>query len=70
MATTVAELTPAELRAMIEEIVRDELLDALVDPDEGLDLRPEVRAQLENQRERVKQGGFGVPWTEILRPSD
>lgn len=69
MAATVAELTPAELRAMIEEIVRDELLDAVSDPDEGLELRPEVRAQLEAQRERVRQGDFGIPWADISRPA-
>lgn len=69
MAATVAELTPAELRAMIEEVVRDELLDVVGDPDEGLELRPEVRAQLEVQRERVRQGDLGIPLADIFRPS-
>lgn len=69
MAATVAELTPAELRAMIEEVVRDELLDVVGDPDEGLELRSEVRAQLEVQRERVRQGDLGIPWADISRPS-
>lgn len=69
MATTVAELTPAELRAMIEEIVHDQLVDLIGDPDQGLKLRPEVWDQLKRQQERVRQGDLGTPLSTIPRPS-
>lgn len=68
MATTVGELTPAELRAMIEEVVHDQLIDLIGDPDQGLKLRPEVREQLERQQERVRRGETGTPLSAIARP--
>lgn len=68
MAATVAELTPAELRQMIQEAVRDELADLVSDPDEGLELRPEIRAQLKRQLEQVRNGEHGVPLSDALQP--
>jgi len=68
MPTTVADLTPEELRAMIEEVVRDQLADILGDPDEGLEVRPELVAQLREQMKKVREGELGTPFAEIPRP--
>lgn len=65
MASTVADLTPAELRALIEEVVHDQLLELIGDPDEGLPLRDEVRIQLQRQREQVREGDRGTPLAAI-----
>lgn len=51
MAATVAELTPAELRTLIAEVVHDQLTELLADPDQGQELRPEF-VELVNDRMR------------------
>lgn len=42
----VAEMTVDELRRLIEEVVQQTVLDLLADPDEGLELREEVKERL------------------------
>jgi len=69
MSTTVGELTTSERRSLIEEAVHDQLLELFGDPDDGLELRADVRAQLEDQLTRVANGDFGVPLSTIT-PSD
>jgi hypothetical protein len=61
MATTVADLTTSELRSLIEEVVHDQLIELLGDPDNGLELRDEVRQNLADQLVRVAGGEVGVP---------
>lgn len=69
MPATVAELTHEELRALIEEVVHDQLIELFGDPEEGLAIRLEVRAQLEKQRERVRRGDLGVRLSAVSRSS-
>lgn len=61
MSTTVAEMSVAELREIIDEILQEKLEEIIGDPDEGLAIRPEVREQLLRQMERVRDGDLGVP---------
>ncbi len=68
MPATVAELTPEELRALIEEIVHDQIIELFGDPEEGLAIRLEVREQLEKQRGRVGRGDLGVRLSAVPRP--
>ncbi len=65
MSTTVAEMSVVELRELIDELVEEKLEELLGDPDEGLTIRPEVRAQLLRQMERVKHGDYGIPLADI-----
>ena len=67
---TVGAMTVAELRALVEDIVREQLIDLLGDPDEGLELRPEVRERLLAQQERVRQGERGIPLEEVVSRLD
>ncbi len=53
MAERVADLTPAELRAIVREAVHDQLVEVFGDPDEGLEVRPEFLRLLEERRSRV-----------------
>lgn len=53
---TVGEMTVAEFRALVEDIVRDQLAELLGDPDEGLELRPEFLRLLEERRNRFANG--------------
>lgn len=63
---TVAEMTPAELRAMIEEVVHDQLSDLIADPDEGFELRPEFVERLRREQAAIAAGDRGVSLAEVL----
>lgn len=66
----VGAMTVTEFRSLIEDIVREQLIDLLGDPDEGLELRPEVRERLLAQQERFRQGERGVPLDEVVSRLD
>jgi hypothetical protein len=59
-------MTEQELRALVGEVVEEKLAELVHDPDEGLDLAPELRARLERQLEQVRAGERGVPLESIL----
>lgn len=60
MTTTVGEMTPLELREMIDFIIEQKLQELLGDPDERLDLREVVAARLQRQRQEVAAGERGM----------
>ena len=66
MSRTVAQMTEQELRALVGEVVEEKLAELVHDPDEGLELVPELRARLERQMEQVRAGERGVPLEDIL----
>jgi|GEM_PF-945280 len=59
--TTVADMTPDELRAMIQET----LSEWLGEPDEGLELRPEIIERIQRQRAEYAAGKRGKSLEEI-----
>ena len=65
----VRDLSEEELAALIRYAVEDALADALgfTDPDDGLDLRPEVRERLLASARRVQAGERGAPLDEVAR---
>ena len=67
MAETVAEMTPSELMMMIEHVVEQKFLELVGDPDEGLELREEVKQRLLEQQARMDAGERGVPFEEVKR---
>ncbi len=69
-AETVSTMTVAEFRALIEEVVREQLIDLFSDSDEGLELRPEVRERLLAQQNRVQQGERGISLDEVVARLD
>lgn len=66
MASTVAEMTVAELRNLIAEVVEEKLAE-VVDPDEGLKLRPEFAAQLRDEMAAIDSGERGEPAEDVFR---
>jgi hypothetical protein len=66
MGTTVADLTVSELRALIAEVVEEKLAELTRDPDEGLKLRPELVAELEERMASVARGERGTPAEEAF----
>ena len=65
---TMAQMSQAEFRKMLEEVVEEtveqKLLELLGDPDEGLEIREAVQARLLRQREEVAAGQYGRPFEE------
>ena len=67
MTATVAQMTTAELREMIEASVERKLLELLGDPDEGLPIRKAVRDRLLRQQQAVSAGERGEPLEDVVR---
>lgn len=67
MPDNVAQMTPAELRQMIEGIVEQKLREILGDPDEGLVVRKGVRDRLLKQREAVAAGERGRALDQVVQ---
>jgi hypothetical protein len=68
--STVAEMTPLELKEMLEGVVEytveRKLLEILGDPDEGLEIRENVRNRLLRQRQTVASGDHGRPIEDLV----
>ena len=56
MTTRVADMSMDELRAVVRETVEQTLADLFHDPDDGLELREDVRYALQNSIKAVKEG--------------
>ena len=65
----VEDLSEEELAVLIRGAVEDALADVLgfTDPDDRLDLRPEVRQRLLESARRVETGERGVPLEDVAR---
>lgn len=57
----VQDMTVEEFKALIEEALEEKLEELLGDPDEGMELRPEIREKLERSLAARAQGEKGVP---------
>lgn len=68
MAATVAELTPNELRALVAEVVHEQLVELLGDPDEDLELRPEFVQLLQERVAHFEKGGKTLTLEEAFAP--
>lgn len=66
----VKDLTTEELKALIRETVLETLEDFLEDPDEGKEIRPEVKQQLIESMRRTQAGERGVPLEEVVKRFD
>lgn len=63
----VTDLSSEELKALIQEAVEEVLLELLGDPDQGLELREDVKKRLKRSLERVQQGEQGIPAEEVAK---
>jgi hypothetical protein len=68
---TIVQMTQDEFKEMlasvVEETVERKLLEILGDPDEGLEIRSEVRERLLHQRQEVARGERGRPLEDVVR---
>jgi hypothetical protein len=70
-AETIARMTQSEFKEMLETVVEvtveRTLLEMLGDPDEGLEIRSDVRDRLLRQRQNVAAGQHGQPFDDVVR---
>lgn len=52
----VKDLSKEELKILIREAVEEALFELLGDPDQGLELRPEIEERLRRSLEHLEQG--------------
>ena len=68
---TVAQMSQAEFRKMLEEVVEEtveqKLLELLGDPDEGLEIREAMQVRLLRQREEVATGQYGRSFEDVVQ---
>jgi len=68
---TVAQMSQAEFRKMLEEVVEttveQKLLELLGDPDEGMEIREAVQERLLRQREEVATGRYGRSFDDVAK---
>ena len=73
-ADTIARMTQSEFKEMIETVVEATvertLLEMLGDPDEGLEIRADVRDRLLRQRQDVAAGKYGQPFDDVVRRTE
>ncbi len=67
MAETVGEMTKEELREMLDVVFEQKLIELLGDPDEGQEIREEIRERLLQQMREVSRGERGQPLKDVAR---
>nr|WP_216634784.1 hypothetical protein [Gloeomargarita lithophora] len=60
-------MTIEELKLLIQETVAETIQSLLIDPDEGRQVKPEVKQQLLNSLYRTQAGERGVSAEEIAK---
>ena len=63
----VSELTVGELVEIIEDIVERKIYEIVSDPDEGLELKPEVVERLKKSFKETKSGVRGIKAEEVAK---
>ncbi len=63
----VADMTQDELRNLVKSSVRQPLREMLRDPDEGLELRPEIIESIERQRKEFVAGKRGKSLDQVAK---
>ncbi|MEH2391899.1 MAG: hypothetical protein V7K21_09525 [Nostoc sp.] len=66
----VKDLNIKELKLLIQETVTETIQSLLIDPDEGKQVKPEVKQQLLNSLGRTQARESGVPAQEIISTKD
>lgn len=63
----VKDLTVEELKILIQETVTETIQSLLLDPDEGKELKPEVKQQLLNSLRLTQSGERGMSASEVAK---
>jgi len=63
--STVADLTIDEFKILIKEVVKQTIVDLFNNPDEGLELREEIKIRLQQSLAAIARGGKTIPAQEV-----
>lgn len=63
----IKDLTTEELKLLIQETVAETIQSLLIDPDEGKQVKPEVKQQLLNSLDRTHAGEPGISAEEVAK---
>ena len=63
----VNELTVEEFKTLIQEAVEEKLEEMIGDPDQGLELREEIRERLRSSLAAMQGGEKGIPVEQVAR---
>ena len=63
----VKDLTVDELKELIQQTVEQTIAEMLSDPDEGLQLRDEVKKRLKESQARERRGEQGIPVAAVAK---
>jgi hypothetical protein len=66
MSSTVAEMSPDELREIIESSIERKLNEFFSDPDAGLEIKESLRQQLLRQEADFDHGNRGKPLADVI----
>lgn len=61
----VKDLTVDELKLLLQETITETIQSLLLDPDQGRQLKPEVRQQLLDSLQRTQSGERGIPAEKV-----
>jgi hypothetical protein len=62
---TVANLTIDQFKDLMHEVVMQTLLEVFGDPDEGLELRDDIKVKIQQSLAAVKAGGKIIPAEQV-----
>lgn len=63
----VKELSVEQLKALIQEAVEEKLQEILGDPDQGLELKEDVKERLRRSLAAVESGDEGIPIGQVAK---
>lgn len=63
----VKDMTIEELKLLIQETVAETIQSLIVDPDEGKQIKPEVKQQLLDSLQRTQSGERGISAEEVAK---
>ena len=63
----VKELSVEQLKALIQEAVEEKLQEILGDPDQGLEVKEEVKERLKRSLAAVECGEEGIPIGQVAK---
>jgi len=67
MAVKVKELSVEQLIALIQEAVEEKLQEILGDPDQGLELKEDIKERLKQSLSAVERGERGIPISQVVK---
>ena len=63
----VKELSVEQLKALIQEAVEEKLQEVLGDPDQGLELKEDIKERLRRSLAAVESGNEGIPVRQVVK---